>query len=217
MNKCLKCDVLVDSLADKCPLCNSQMEKSKDSSYPNIKRKLTSALFRKIMFLIAITICMVVALVNYILTPNIKWSYFVILQIILMCYVFYHLLNGRGKVVKLLFVLNILVCGLSIFWDNYTGFRGWSINYVFPSLCITYGIFMIILRFVSYFAFRENSSYIYLNVCLEFLPVLLLNLDKLSVGILAYISAGLGMLNLLILIAFDGSSLKSDIARKLHI
>ena len=217
MSKCLKCNVSLDTLSDRCPLCNSEIKLSKSHTYPKIHGKMTNNLFRKIIFMIAVAICIVVALVNYILTPNIKWSIFVILQILLMYYVFYHVLNGRVKVVKLLFIMNILVCLLSIFWDNYTGFKGWSVNYVFPSLCITYGIFMLILRIVNYFAFRENSSYIYFNVCLEFLPLLLLNLDHLSIGILAYISALLGAVNLFILIVFDGSSLKSDIARKLHI
>lgn len=217
MSKCLKCNVSIDSLSDRCPLCNSEIELPQDASYPKIKRKLTNHLFRRILFLIALTACIVVALVNFILTPQIKWSFFVIIQIVLMYYVFYHFLNGRKKIVKLLFVLNLIVCLLSLFWDYYTGFKGWSINYVFPSLCITYGVFMLVLRFVSYFAFRENSSYIYINVCLEFLPILLLNLDKISVSILAYLSAILGILNLLVLIIFDGSSLKSDIQRKLHI
>lgn len=217
MSKCLKCNVSLDTLSNRCPLCNSEVELPVNPTYPKIKLKLTNILFRKVILMIAIVTCMVVGLVNFVLTPNIKWSIFVVLQIILMYYVFYHILNGRRKVVRLVFVLNIFVCLLSIFWDHYTGFNGWSINYVFPSLCITYGIFMLILRFVSYFAFRENSSYIYVNVCLEFLPVLLLNLDKISIGILAYISAALGILNLVILIVFDGSSFKSDIARKLHI
>ena len=217
MSKCLKCNISLDTLSDRCPLCNSEISVCKNTSYPQIQPKLTKGLFRKIVFMIAVAICIVVALVNYILTPSIKWSIFVILQILLMYYVFYHVLNGRRKVVKLLFLLNILVCILSIFWDYYIGFTGWSINYVFPSLCITYGIFMLILRLVNYFAFRENSSYIYFNVSLEFLPLLLLNLDKLSIGILAYISAILGAINLFLLIVFDGSSLKDDIARKLHI
>lgn len=217
MSKCLKCNVLLDTLSDRCPLCNSEVKETIDPTYPKIKPKFTNLLFRKIMLLIAITSCISVALVNFILTPNIKWSIFVVLQIILMYYVFYHVLNGRKKVVRLLFILNIIVCILSIFWDYYTGLRGWSINYVFPSLCITYGIFMLILRFVNYFVFKENSSYIYLNVCLEFLPVLLLNLDKISIGILAYISAVVGIINLVILIVFDGSSFKSDIERKFHI
>lgn len=217
MNKCLKCNVYVDSLSDRCPLCNSEIDLPEYASYPKIQSKFINHLFRRIMLLIAISICITIAVVNFILTPYIKWSIFVIIQIGLMYYVFYHFLNGRKKVVKLLFSLNILVCILSIFWDYYTGFKGWSINYVFPSLCITYGVFMLILRFVSYFAFRENSSYVYINVCLEFIPILLLNLDKLSVSILAYSSALLGFINLIVLIIFDGSSLKSDIARKLHI
>ena len=217
MSKCLKCNVLLDTLSDRCPLCNSEVKETNNPTYPKIKLKFTNLLFRKIMLLIAITSCISVALVNFILTPNIKWSIFVVLQILLMYYVFYHVLNGWKKVVRLLFILNIIVCLISIFWDYYTGFRGWSINYVFPSLCITYGIFMLILRFVNYFVFKENSSYIYLNVCLEFLPVLLLNLDKISIGILAYISAVVGIINLVILIVFDGSSFKSDIERKFHI
>ena len=217
MSKCVKCKVSLDIINNRCPLCNSEVKKTSNSTYPKIKQKVTNVLFRKIMLLIAITACILVSLINFILTPNIKWSIFVVLQIILMYYVFYHILNGRKKVIRLLFALNIIVCLLSMFWDYYTGFRGWSVNYVFPSLCITYGIFMLILRFVNYFAFRKNSSYIYLNVCLEFLPVLLLNLDKISVSILAYISAVLGIVNLVILIVFDGSSFKSDIERKFHI
>ena len=76
---------------------------------------------------------------------------------------------------------------------------------------------MIILRFVSYYAFKENSSYIYLNICLEFLPLLLVYLGYAKLNILVYWAGLFGIINLLLLLVFDGSSFKDDIVKKLHI
>ena len=70
---------------------------------------------------------------------------------------------------------------------------------------------------VKYFAFRENTSYIYLNVCIEFIPMILVVLDKISFPLLAMISCIMGIINILILLIFDGSNFKEDIRKKLHV
>ena len=127
-----------------------------------------------------------------------------------------YLLYISLKILKILLSLNIIICFLSIFWDFYSGYHGWSINYVFPALCISYGAFVLILRFVNYFAFKENSSYIYLNICLGFIPSILVFLDKVSGNILIYASGLFAIINLLILLIFDGSTFKEDIAKKIH-
>ena len=178
---------------------------------------VSKSLFRKLVFFLACVISVAVLILNYALTPNIKWSLFVILQIFASYYVFYNVLSGRKKVVKLLLSLNIIVSGLSIFWDIYTGFKGWSLDYVYPSLCITYGIFVLLLRFINYFAFRQNTSYIYFNICLGFVPLLLLYLDIVKVDILADLSVVIAFINLIILIIFDWSDLKNFIAKKFHL
>lgn len=219
MKKCTKCNVNLDIISNKCPLCNSEIKNVKDfeSSYPKIKNMVSKSLFRKVLFFLTCIISIVVLILNYFLTPSVKWSFFVVLQIYASYYIFYNILSGRKKVIKLLFVLNLFVSGLSVFWDIYTGFYGWSVNYVIPSLCITYGIFMLILRLVNYYAFRENSSYIYLNICLEFVPLIMVFFDKANLNILVYLSSFFGLLHLLILLIFDGSSFKDDIVKKLHI
>jgi hypothetical protein len=76
---------------------------------------------------------------------------------------------------------------------------------------------MIILRLVKYYAFKENSSYIYLNICLEFVPGILVNFGYAVPNVLIYFSLLFGILNIILLIAFDGSSFKDDILKKLHI
>ena len=217
MSKCSKCNVELNTISDICPLCNSEIKNKDESIYPVIKNNLTKKLLMKKIFFINCLVCMIVLLINYLCTPKIKWSLFVVIQLIGMYFVFSKVLRGRNKILRLIFMLNFMICIISIFWDYYVGFNGWSINYVFPSLCICYGIFMIILRFVKYFAFRENTAYIYLNVCIEFVPLILLMLNKITFPLLAIISFVMGVLNILILMIFDGSNFKEDIRKKLHI
>lgn len=219
MKRCEKCNIDLDIISNKCPLCNSEIEdiKNFDSSYPALIPIINKHLFRKILLLIVSLISITIITINYFLTPKIKWSIFVVLQLVASYRVFYNILSGRRKVIKLFLMLNIFVCGISLFWDIYTGYHAWSVNYVLPSLCISYGIFMLVIRLVNYYAFKESSSYIYLNICLEFLPMILLFFDKATPNILIYLSGLFGVINLLILLIFDGSHLKDDILKKLHI
>ena len=217
--KCEKCNIELDIISNKCPLCKSVVceDKNPEGSYPILKPVVSNKLYKKLLFFIACFISVAVVFLNIALTPGIRWSFFVILQLIISYWIFSRILSGRVKVIKLFLILNILVCALSIFWDSYTGFKGWSTNYVIPALCISYGVFMIILRFVSYYAFQENSSYIYLNICLEFLPLLLVYLGYAKLNILICWAGLFGIINLLLLLIFDGSSFKDDIVKKLHI
>ena len=218
MKQCPKCNITLDIRDNYCPLCNSEIidKKNFKSSYPFISDIINKHLFRKIILFIVILISIIALALNYILTPNIRWSLFVIIQLLVTYYIFYNILNGRKKIIKSLLAINILVSCLSIFWDFYTGFHGWSTNYVLPSLCITYGAFMLVLRFIDYFAFRESSNYIYLNICLEFVPLILVYLEYAKLNVLIYLSTLFCILNLLILVIFDGSDLKEDILKKMH-
>ena len=216
MSKCLKCDVEVISVTNRCPLCNSELKKwnESESIYPNKVSAIQRIIIRKVILLIALICCVAVGLLNFFLTPDIKWSLFVMIQILLTCQILSKILAGRNRVLKSIFIVNFLVCGLSIFWDIYIGFNGWSLDYVLPSLCITYGIFALVLRIVNYFAFRENCSYIYFNVALGFVPLILLDIGYIKMDVLAYLSGVLALLNLIILIIFDWSDLKEYIVKQ---
>jgi hypothetical protein len=216
--RCKKCDIDINTISNNCPLCGSSLIGEKERSvYPHIKSKLTSNFVRKLVLFIVLIISITVLIINVVLTPKIKWGSFVVAALISSYLIFRSIMNGRKKVLKLLFTLNFLIICLAIFWDYYTGYRGWSLNFVLPSLCISYGIFLIVLRFVSYFAFRENSYSVYLNVLLEFVPIILLYYGKITFKPLAIISLIFGIANLLILIIFDGSRFKDDLEKKLHI
>lgn len=218
MKQCKKCNISLDVRTNSCPLCNSEIEEVKNfkSSYPFISDIINKHFYRKMILLLAFLTSLIILGLNYFLTPTIKWSFFVILQIFMSYYIFYNILNGRKRVIKSLLALNIILSFLSVFWDFYTGFHGWSTNYVLPSLCITYGAFMLILRFIDYFAFRESSNYIYLNIGLGLVPAILVYFDYAKLNVLIHLSSVFCILNLLILVIFDGSDLKEDILKKMH-
>lgn len=217
MSKCLKCDVNVNSVTNRCPLCDSIIDDTNDNIYPRKIKGLKYRFVRKISLFITLMCSLCILLLNYYLTPDYRWSLFVVVQLFIFYILFFKILDGKNRVLRMLFAFNILVCFISIFWDIYTGFKGWSLNYVFPSLCITYGIFVLLLRFINYFAFRQNNSYIYFNICLGFVPLLLLYLDIVKVDILADLSVVISFINLIILIIFDWSDLKNFIAKKFHL
>ena len=217
MSKCLKCDVNINSVTNKCPLCDSVITETKNSIYPRKIRGLKYKFIRKISLFITVMCSLCILLLNFYLTPNYNWSIFVISQLFISYILFFKILNGRNRVLRILFVFNILVCSISIFWDIYVGFNGWSLDYVLPSLCITYGIFVLLLRFINYFVYRQNSSYIYFNICLGFVPLILLYLDIVKIGILADLSAIIAFINLIILLIFDWSDLKNFISKKFHL
>jgi len=215
--RCKKCDVLVNTLSENCPLCGSKIPHNDDNIYPITKRIITSNFLRKILIFNVLCISMIVLLINYTITPDVNWCGFVIAGLISFFIIFDGIMMGRKKVLKLMFYMCIVLILITLFWDYYTGFRGWSINYAFPSLLICYGLFLLVLRFVSYFAFRANSNIIYLHVLLEFVPFVLLQNGIITFKPLSIICACLGILNLLILLLFDYSRLKLDLEKKLHI
>ena len=217
MSKCKKCSVIIDAPTNICPLCQSEITMNKDATYPVVKTILNSNLVRKVVLFLVVVISIIALLLNYSITPEYHWSYFVALALASTYVIFREIMNGRKKILKLMFTLNFTVIILALLWDYFTGYRGWSLSYVLPSLCISYGIFLIFLRIVSYFAFRENSTYIYLNVLLEFVPLILYYYDVIAYKPLALISAILGVVNILILIIFDGSKFKTDLEKNFHI
>ena len=52
MLKCEKCNIDLDVIDNKCPLCNSIIEDSdkSDSSYPVLKPIVSNKLFKKLLF-----------------------------------------------------------------------------------------------------------------------------------------------------------------------
>lgn len=217
MSRCNKCDIEVDTKGTHCPLCNARIEKTASPTYPIIKTMSTWQFIKRILLIVVISISVLVIFLNRILTPLTKWSVFVIAALWTMYVIFLGVMKGHKRILSMMFYMSFLIIMITNLWDNLVGDYGWSLNYVLPSVAISYGIFLIALRFVSHFAIEDNSMYIYLHIFLEFLPMVLYVKKIVTFAPLAVISAFFGIVNLLVLIVFDFTHLKKDLAMRLHI
>ncbi len=214
---CKKCKVEVDSRGSSCPLCNAKICVTADPVYPAIKTTSTWLFVKRLLLFNVVLVSAIVLFLNYMLTPNTKWSVFVIAGLMSMYVIFLGIMKGHKRILSMMFYLCFLIIMMTIVWDNLIGWRGWSINYVLPSLAISYGLFLLVLRFLSHLTIEDIGIYIYLHVLLEFLPLILFYKGIVTFEPLAVISAIFGLINLLILLIFDFSRLKKDLSMRLHI
>lgn len=217
MIRCKKCDVLVDTIGETCPLCGVHLKKNPTPTYPKITTKSTWLFIKRTLLLLVILITGIVVVINRLLNPDTRWSIFVFAGLLSMYTIFLNIMKGRKRVFSMMFSICFVLILITVFWDNLFGFNGWSLNFVLPSLAISYGLFLLILRFVANFLIIENMHFIYLHLLLEFLPLILLKRGIVTFEPLALISALFGTINLAILIIFDFSHLKKDLAMRLHI
>ena len=217
MSECVKCGIKINTRGNYCPLCHAKIDACANPIYPKIQTTSTWVFIKRILLFGVVLISLVVGLVNYLLTPSTLWSGFVIAGLVSMYLIFLGIMKGHKRILSMMFSMCFLIIMITIFWDRLIGFKGWSINYVLPSLAISYGLFLLVLRFISHFSIEDIGIYIYLHLLLEFLPLLLLFKGSITFRPLAIISAIFGVINLTVLLVFDFSHLKKDLAMRLHI
>ncbi len=112
------------------------------------------------------------------------------------------------------------VCVLSILilaWDYGTGCRGWSLNYVLPILYTCTMLAMAVIARLLHLRSSDYLLYLLLNILLGLIPLALLLCGILRAVYPAVICAAVSVIFLSVLILFQGSALKDELLRRLHL
>lgn len=219
MNKCSKCNVLLKTNSNLCPLCHNKIIlEEKNSIYPDPKTTYHS-LNLLIKISLFFTICGIIfsLLINYWVNEEISWSIFVILGIISFWLTFSMGINRKHGFMRILFAEILSVIILSIIWDLLTGFHKWSLIYCFPFLCIAYTLTFLIIRIFTRYTRKEYILYTYLNSLIGLFPLYFILSKKLLILWPSYISVSISILALIFLFIFNHHTLETEIERRLHI
>lgn len=177
MSKCIRCDIEIYDDTHVCPLCNGVVEQSDELSgeaggsqmYPDVRpsvRKLK--FFIKLFIFLSIIAEAVLILINSLTYKGFSWSLISGIVLAYACFtVMYALRNDQSHRRKLwgeAIAAMVLVGAI----DAVTGARGWSVNYVIPSIILAVDGAILIFMIANH---RHWQNYLLLQVMMVFISV----------------------------------------------
>jgi len=152
MSKCRNCHIEILDNTDRCPLCQSALEKSDvpESMYPDVispAKKL--ALASRIYLFCAIVLESLLVGLNILLGHEFLWCVFPGIALLYVYLLLRYALLGKSGYRGKAFMLTLTAVLMAVAADFATGYRGWSVDYVLPLGIIFMDISIFVLMMVN--------------------------------------------------------------------
>lgn len=152
MSKCIRCQVDILDETERCPLCDSVLEKTVETEnmYPDVRIKSRKmSLISRIYLFCAILAEAVLIYLNVVLESNIWWCIITGLSLLYVYLVMRFAIVGKSGYKAKVTVLMMLGISMVIIIDFVTGYNGWSVNYALPAGIILVDAGIIVLMLVN--------------------------------------------------------------------
>ena len=148
MQYCHNCKVNINGNKKCCPLCQGTLSGEAEplkEAYPTpIPPKYNSPLLLKLINFTAVAIIVIAFAVNIMIPTDIWWSLFVAGGTVCAWITVSVSIIYRKKLFKNITWQLFIITGLALLWDTFTGWLGWSLDYVIPCCCAATTISIII-------------------------------------------------------------------------
>lgn len=221
MRFCEKCGVRVIGAPKRCPLCRGPLTGGTDGDenvYPHIPfaGKPYQRLFRALA-LASVTVAVLCLAVLFCLPKYSAAALSVLAGMVSGWIAVGTAVKKRGKPLKAVFWQACVLSALVLAWDFGTGFRGWSLDFVLPSLYTCTMFAMAVIAVVLHLRPADYLLYLVMNILLGLVPLVLLLWGALRVVYPAVVCAAVSVVFLAVLILFEGPALKGELYRRLHL
>ncbi len=220
MKYCNNCNVEVAGKRKVCPLCQGRLtgDKYQDEVFPRISfiYKEHSKFF-KMMLLISIIAAAVTVAVNILLPQKGAWSLFVLGGLGSVWASIVTSINKRKNIPKNIVYQVITISVIVFIWDILTGWRGWSINYVIPFVCVFAMISMATITKVRKLHIEDYILYIIIDGLFGIIPVIFIIFGFLDVLYPSLICIVTSVISLSAIIIFEDKRLMAEIRRRMHV
>ena len=176
MSKCNRCGVEILDETERCPLCDSALEKTEESEnmYPDVgvKRK-RFALISRIYLFCAIVAETILVSINIKVESQIWWCGITGLALFYVYLLFrFAILGQSGYKIK---VMVLLLISLSMFVgiDFIVGYNGWSLNYAMPAGILVVDAAILILMMINHKNFQTYIMWQLLMILCSLIPFIL--------------------------------------------
>lgn len=218
MKKCISCNIEFNTNEKLCPLCqNILLGECTDLKFPINTRRKTNSLIKKITLFASITIFLIFAFIEYIVSNNLKISSYIGVGLISNYVIMSLILKNYHNIYKVFGKYGLTIIVLLIIW--YILIKSPIItNYIIPSVCI----FELLFNLVVSFILRKNYEVKYLtqiimNIFLLILPIIFVLLKLTTNNIMSYICCLLSIISMTGFLIFSYEDIKEELTKLFNI
>lgn len=206
---------------ERCPLCQHVLEQGGmegKMTYPDVRmaaRKLRF-LINLILFLSIVAECILI-FINLLVDRNMLWSVTVGMILIYVNVALHLAFHGRsGYQFKILFLIAAALLFL-LGIDYQTGYRGWSLNYVFPAGILLMDLLIMILMIIHHRSWQSYMMSQIVTVLLGIGAVLLYTAGIVDMPYLAVIALGVSLFLFLGTLILGDRQARTELKRRFYL
>ncbi|QHQ62855.1 hypothetical protein Ana3638_20445 [Anaerocolumna sedimenticola] len=220
MQYCEHCKVHIRGNRKYCPLCQNTLSgtgSDEEELFPEIPVTYQYNLMIRVMLFISISIVVISLAVNAMFPVNVNWPMFIIFGILCIWISLAMVIRKRHNIPKSIIWQVAVISILAVLWDWRTGWRGWSLDYVIPIVCVVAMIVMYITAKIMRLGVRDFIIYIVLDSIFGIIPILFILLNLLHVKFPSVISISISVLSLAAVILFEGENIREELDKRMHL
>lgn len=221
MRYCNHCEVKIVQDREKCILCGNFVAVVSDEEveeiFPEIPPTFESNLLIKIMLFISISTIVASFVIDTIFPSFINWPLLMVFGLISIWLGLFVIFQKRYNIHKKIIWQVVIISLLSLFWDWNTGWQGWSITYIMPTIFISAMVLMYVTGKIMKLSVRSYIIYALIDGFLGIVPALFILFGWVRIIYPSVISVGVSIIFLSAIFIFKGTEIKEELNKKMHI
>lgn len=218
MKYCPCCKVSVTGQSTRCPLCQSELTgEGTPSAFPQIQRTRTHTLLLRLLVFLSLAAALICVFINLMFPTNVFWAFFVVAGVACLWLAVGVAIRKRRDLLKNISWQAFNISVLSILWDYFTRWRGWSINFVVPCVFLT---MMLLTPLLAKLLHLPRSAYL-VYFCLVFgfglVPAIFLFTGLVTIPLPSILSVCVSIASLIALMVFGGKVILEELHRRFHL
>jgi len=221
MKICEKCNINIIGKRESCPLCQGLLtgrDEEQEDVFPHISTIYKQHnMFFKAFILISIIIATVTVAINIMFPQKGAWSFFILGGLASVWISLISAINKRNNIPKNIVYQVMIISIAMVVWDFMTRWKGWSIEYVIPLICVFAMISMAIISKVMKLNIEDYILYLIIDGLFGIIPFVFILIGILDVIYPSLICVVTSIISLSTILLFEGESMHAEMKKRLHL
>jgi len=206
---------------EKCPLCQNTLIGESQNEYETFPfvplAKYKHNMLYRLLQLGSAAIVIASFVINWMLPHAGLWSLFVVAGVVCVWISLITAIRKRHNILKNLSYQVVIVSVLSVLWDVFTGWHGWSVDFVIPIAFVSVMAATAVLSRILKMYTDTHIIYSFLLIVYGIIPMIFV-LSGLSEIILpSLVCVACSLFSFAALLIYEGRDMKEELKRRLHL